>query len=90
MRKALTDLGLEGTQLVIRDDEGKERSRVTGEELRRVVDLLGKLEEVVKIVQRRGIDFARVLAYSQENGEFPHFHVVEDGKDSTDEGSRRA
>jgi DNA gyrase subunit B len=82
MRKALTDLGLDGAHLVIRDDEGKERSRVTGDELRKVVDLLGKLEEVVKIVQRRGIDFARVLAFWQEEGEFPHFHIVEDGKDS--------
>ena len=82
MRKALTDLGLEGAQLIIRDDEGKERTRITGEELRKVVDLLSKLEELVKIVQRRGIDFADLLAYSQENGEFPHFHVVEEGKDS--------
>jgi DNA gyrase/topoisomerase IV subunit B len=80
MRKALTDLGLDGAELIIRDDEGKELRRVGKEELRKVIDLLGKLEEVVKIVQRRGIDFADVLSYAQRHDrQFPHFHVVENG-----------
>jgi DNA gyrase subunit B len=83
MRKALTDLGLDGAELIIRDDEGKELRRVGKEELRKVIDLLGKLEEVVKIVQRRGIDFADVLSYAQRHDrQFPHFHVVENGVDS--------
>src|SRR6185436_8806807 len=43
MKKALTDLGLEGSELVIRDsDTGKEARRLSGEELRRVVELLQK------------------------------------------------
>ncbi len=81
MRKALTDLGLEGTQLIIRDDEGKEKSRVSGEEMRRVVDLLSKLEEVVKIIQRRGIDFAEFLARRNSAGRLPEYHVVADGEE---------
>jgi DNA gyrase subunit B len=82
MRKAMTDLGLEGTELIFRDDEGKERSRIAGEELRRVVESLNKLDEVVRIVQRRGIDFADVLKFRREHdGNLPHFHVIEDGKD---------
>src|ERR1700677_2493539 len=81
MRKALTDLGLEGTQLIIRDDEGKERSRVSGEEMRRVVDLLSKLEEVVKIIQRRGIDFAEFLARRNSAGRLPEYQVVADGEE---------
>jgi DNA gyrase subunit B len=81
MRKALTDLGLEGTQLIIRDDEGKEKSRVAGEEMRRVVDLLSKLEEVVKIIQRRGIDFAEFLARRNSAGRLPEYQVVADGEE---------
>src|SRR6201995_920643 len=45
MRKALTELGLENTQLIVRDnDTGKEARRLAGEELKPVVELLGRLE----------------------------------------------
>jgi DNA gyrase subunit B len=80
MRKALTDLGLEGTQLLIRNDEGKETRRLAGEELRRAVELLSKLEELAKIVQRRGIDFADFLS-KRENGRLPQFHRIVDGEE---------
>jgi DNA gyrase subunit B len=80
MRKALTDLGLEGTQLIIRNDEGKETRRLAGEELRRAVELLSKLEELAKIVQRRGIDFADFLS-KRENGRLPQFHRIVDGEE---------
>src|SRR5207245_4883313 len=44
MRQIYTDLGLEGTQLLIRDaDTGKEKRRLGGEELLRVVKLLTRL-----------------------------------------------
>ncbi|MGD0768168.1 MAG: DNA topoisomerase (ATP-hydrolyzing) subunit B [Tepidisphaeraceae bacterium] len=82
MRKALTDMGLEGTQLIIRDDEGKQHSRVAGEEMRRVVDLLAKLEEMVKIIQRRGIDFAEFLSRRDSNGRLPLYQVVVEGEES--------
>src|ERR1041384_3959305 len=59
MRLIYTEMGLEGTQLVIRDaDTGKDARRLGGEELRRVAELLGKLDELVRVVQRRGIEFA--------------------------------
>ncbi len=82
MRQTLTDLGLEGTDLVIRDaDTGKESRRLTGEELRRVVELLNKLEELVKVVQRRGIDFADFLAKRDSNGHLPLYRVVVEGEE---------
>jgi DNA gyrase subunit B len=81
MRKALTDLGLEGTSLIVRDDEGKEKRRLGGEELRRVVDLLGKLEELVKVIQRRGIDFAEFLAKRDSAGRLPLYQVVIEGEE---------
>ena len=81
MRKTLTDLGLDGAQLIIRDDEGKDKHHhIAGEELRKVVDLLTRLEELVKVVQRRGIDFAEFLE-ERKDGHLPSFHAVIDGKD---------
>ncbi len=82
MRQTLTALGSEGTTLVIRDgDSGKEARRLVGEDLTRAVDLLGKLEELVKVIQRRGIDFADFLSRRDPAGGLPKYHVVMDGTD---------
>jgi DNA gyrase subunit B len=81
MRQTLTDLGLDGTSLVIRDDERKEITRLAGDELRRVVELLNKLEELSKVIQRRGIDFADFLGRRDSTGCMPLFRVVVDGED---------
>jgi DNA gyrase subunit B len=82
MRKTLTDLGLDNTQMLIRDaDTGKEARRLSGEELRRVIELLGKLEELVRVIQRRGIDFADFLARRDSAGRMPLYRVVVDGED---------
>jgi DNA gyrase subunit B len=80
MRKALTELGLEGTELIIRDDDGKEIRRLAGDELRRTTELLTKLEELARVVHRRGIDFADFLG-KRENGHLPLFHLVVDGEE---------
>src|SRR4029078_3941971 len=59
MREIYVNLGLDGTSLIVRDaDTGAEQRRMTGADLLKLVELLSKLEEVVKIVNRRGIDFA--------------------------------
>jgi DNA gyrase subunit B len=81
MRKTLTDLGLEGTELIIRDDEGKEKRRLGKEELRRVVDLLMRIEELVKVIQRRGIDFAEFLAKRDSAGRMPLYQVIIEGEE---------
>ena len=84
MRKTLTDLGLAGSVLIIRDpDTGVEQRRHTGDELRHLIEVLGKLEELVKVIQRRGIDFADFLAEREndpeKNGRLPLYRVVVDG-----------
>jgi len=82
MRQTLTELGLENTELSIRDnDSNNEVRRLRGEEMRRVVELLGRLEELVKVVQRRGIDFADFLARRDSSGRLPLFRVVVDGEE---------
>ena len=83
MRSISTSLGLEGTQLVIRDpdDAKKEVRRLDGEELKRVVELLNKLEELVTIIRRRGIDFAEFLAKRDNTGRLPLYRIVVDGQE---------
>ena len=80
MRRTLTDLGLDGTYLIIRDDGAKEARRLGREELHKVVELLSRLEELTRIVHRRGIDFAQLLR-SRADGQLPRFHLVIDGDD---------
>jgi DNA gyrase subunit B len=81
MRRTLTDLGLENTSLIIRDaDTGKDSRRIEGEELRRVVEMLNKLEELVTIVRRRGIDFVDFLS-QRKDGKLPTYRVVVEGQD---------
>jgi DNA gyrase subunit B len=82
MRKTLTDLGLEGTSLVIRDKNGKEKSRFKGQELRKVLGLLEQVEEYVKIVERRGLPFYRLLKLREQTEQLPTHRVVLDGKEN--------
>jgi len=82
MRDALTTLGLENTQLLVRDpDTAAESRRLSGDELRRVVQLLEKLEELVNVVRRRGIDFAEFLAKRDHHGRLPIYRVVVEGEE---------
>src|SRR4051794_7603707 len=82
MRDTLTELGLEGTTLVIRDadDATKEVRRLDGADMRKVIDVLTKLEELVKVVRRRGIDFADFLGRRRE-GKLPQYRVIVDGEE---------
>src|SRR5262245_21289259 len=83
MRGIMTTLGLDGTSLVIRDgDTGKEARVLEGEELKKVVELLNRLEELLTVVRRRGIDFAEFLSKRHsQTGHLPRSHVVIDGED---------
>jgi DNA gyrase subunit B len=82
MRQTLTELGLENTELSIRDaDTNTEARRLKGDELRRVVELLGRIEEVVKVIERRGIDFADFLGRRDGAGRLPLYRVVVEGEE---------
>lgn len=82
MRSIYTNLGLDGTRFIVRDpdDAKKEVRRLDGEELKRVVELLNKLEEMVTIIRRRGIDFADVLDFRTRKGTLPRYHMIVDGE----------
>jgi DNA gyrase subunit B len=83
MREISANLGMEGTTLVVRDPEtGKDVRSITGDELRAVVDVLGKLQEQVRVIQRRGIDFADFLTQRRESdGKLPQFRLIIDGEE---------
>ena len=83
MRQALTSQALENSALVLRDAEtGAEKRRLAGEELRRVIELLEKLEELIKVIQRRGIDFAEFLGRREERtGRLPLYRTVVEGEE---------
>ncbi len=82
---ALSDLGLEGASLVIRDlsavDErggvAREIRRLEGNELRRLVSLLERLEELIEIAERRGVRFSDLLRVRSEapSGRLPTHRV---------------
>src|SRR5205085_10566701 len=55
--------------------------RLSGEELSRVVHLLERLEELVTVVRRRGIDFAEFLARRDQHGRLPLYRVVVEGEE---------
>jgi DNA gyrase subunit B len=82
MRNKLTDLGLDGTSLIIRDKAGKEKNRYKGQELRKAMGVLEQVEEYVKIIERRGLSFARMLKLRKEHNRIPTHRVVLDGKEN--------
>ncbi|MCC7192840.1 MAG: DNA topoisomerase (ATP-hydrolyzing) subunit B [Phycisphaeraceae bacterium] len=69
MREVAGGLGLEGATLIVFDDEHKETVRLTGFELKSVLDLLEQLGEMVAIVQRRGIVFTDLLSLRSRDPE---------------------
>ncbi|HZL36884.1 MAG TPA: DNA gyrase subunit B [Tepidisphaeraceae bacterium] len=81
MRQISTDLGLDGTDLLVRDDAGAEVRRIGGAELRKLVDHLNKLDELVRVIERRGIDFAEFLSLRDPGGHLPKFREVVDGEE---------
>jgi DNA gyrase subunit B len=80
MRKKLTELGLDSTRLIVRGDDATEAKRLEKEELAKVVLLLSRMEELVSIIHRRGIDFLELLG-QRRSGHLPKFHLVIDGRD---------
>ncbi len=73
MTKVLTELALERAVLLVRDAEGREKARIEGQELARLVRTLTRLRELVSVSERRGTPFTTLL----------------ESRDRDPEGSRR-
>lgn len=83
MRESLMKLGLNGTSLQIRDTSNGSRviNELKGARLRELVTLLDELAEKVRIVERRGLTFEKLMA-NRKGGKLPKYWLVLDGKDT--------
>jgi len=61
MAEVLTSLALSRAVLLIHDEEGRERRRIEDQELKRLVQQLIRLGELVSVAERRGTPFTALL-----------------------------
>ncbi len=89
MKRIYVDLGLEGNALIVRDDAGAEKRRIAGDELSACVELLQRFDEIVRLIERRGIPFHDFLA-QRRDGHLPNFRITIDGRDHFVHGNNDA
>ena len=79
MNEELTDLALKHASFVVRDDEGEITRRVAGEDARRMLRRLERLDELVTVSQRRGLVFTDLLSTRSNDpegdGRLPTYHL---------------
>ncbi|MEX0655566.1 MAG: DNA topoisomerase (ATP-hydrolyzing) subunit B [Phycisphaeraceae bacterium] len=80
MKNVLTELGLDEASLVVFNEDRTEQQRITGERLRSLFDTLERINELVKTLERRGVQFRKLLSLREEDpkGErrFPRIHLA--------------
>jgi DNA gyrase subunit B len=95
MRKQMTTRGLEGTELLIRNDrrektaksesKAKDRSvvRVSGKEIAKLVKMLAEAERIIAVLNRRGINFTDFVSayYNPDKGGLPAFRLRAEGQE---------
>ncbi|MEA3227372.1 MAG: toprim domain-containing protein, partial [Planctomycetota bacterium] len=95
MRKRMVTRGLEGTELLIRNGNGKSKSgqdkpetaykgaesRVCGTEMTSLVKFLAEVERIIAVLNRRGINFAEFVSdyYDPSRGGLPAFRISVEG-----------
>ena len=84
LRVTLTELGLDGTALILRDEDGSETSRLAGDDLADAIKLLEQLEDLTTIVSRRGVQFLEFLELRSKdpegNGRLPRYRSLVGGE----------
>jgi DNA gyrase subunit B len=91
MQRMYVELALEGTSFVVRDESGHEKRRIKGDALATMVSTLQRLDEIVKLLGRRGIPFDLFLNKRHgETGEFASFRVTIDSDDHFVHGNNDA
>jgi len=82
MKRILTGLGTDGTSLIIRDENGLETKRIDGEALRVLVGQLDRLNDLIEIVERRGLKFESIIETYHEKKRLPAYRVTVAGDDA--------
>jgi DNA gyrase subunit B len=80
MQRELIERGLKDAKLSVYRGEGTHFRDFVGDELARLVKQLGELEEMLQIVERRGLNLTRLLKEANGKG-LPVFHAVLAGKE---------
>jgi DNA gyrase subunit B len=79
MNDVLMEQAMEHAAFVVRNDDGSIRSKLEGDEARRILRRLERLEELTTVSQRRGLLFTDLLTARhrdpQNNDRLPHFHL---------------
>jgi len=80
MRKTLMELGLKDTVLEVREVSRKKMEvaqRLSNSKLAELADVLDQLAEKIRIVERRGLDFANVMEHRNKEGKLPtHWMMI--------------
>ncbi len=80
MADTLADLALKHSSLAVRDDAGAVVHRIEGDELRRILRSLHRLDELVAVSRRRGLVFAELLEQRRHDpsgaGHLPTHHLT--------------
>jgi DNA gyrase/topoisomerase IV subunit B/intein/homing endonuclease len=69
LSRVLVDLARAAAVLVIRDAEGHELRRISGDELIGLVNILNRLHDLVVVAERRGIPFTALLESREQDPE---------------------
>jgi len=85
MNDTLESLALRNTVLIIRDDRGTVTATLEGDALRKLLRILHRLEDLVGVVQRRGIPFPKLLEARRNDptrgNRLPTHHLTWTGED---------
>jgi len=80
MNETLVDLALGHATFAVRDERGATVHSVQGDDIRRMVRALERLDELVTVSQRRGIAFTRLLGMRAKDpsgkGQLPSWHLA--------------
>jgi DNA gyrase subunit B len=79
MRKRMESRGLEGTVLLVRDDESKGR-QFKDKELLDLIKVLNDLDRSVSVLQRRGIIFRNFLEEYYDGTRLPAYRIKAEGE----------
>jgi DNA gyrase subunit B len=79
MRRRMINKGLEGTELVVRDGKGTQKT--TKEKLGELVKLLVDAERIIAVLGTRGINFRQFVEAYYNGTELPKFRIQVEGQD---------
>ncbi len=79
MHKKMIAMGIEGTQLVIRDE--KKPRKIVDKQLTELVKILSEAERLITVLNRRGIKFADFVPSYYNGKELPQYRIWSAGQD---------